>query len=104
MGGVAHLRAALAPAAGPRDRVGGEAGYEHSDPWISFAYLAWVIAFLLGAAVYPRVLKRLEGAVSEHGRASPEAGGHVNTFLSLNTIEITLLLLVVIDMAVKPGA
>ncbi len=82
----------------------GEAGYEHSDPWISFAYLAWVIAFLLGAAVYPRVLKRLEGAVSEHGRASPEAGGHVNTFLSLNTIEITLLLLVVIDMAVKPGA
>ena len=82
----------------------GEAGYEHSDPWISFAYLAWLIAFLLGAAVYPRVLKRVDDAVAEHGRASPEASGYVRNFLALNTIEITLLLLVVIDMAVKPGA
>ena len=82
----------------------GEAGFEHSDPWIGFAYVAWLIAFVLGAAVYPRVLKRVDGAVAEHGRSSAEAAGHVRTFLTLNTIEITLLLLVVVDMTVKPGA
>lgn len=82
----------------------GETGFEHSDPWISFAYLAWLIAFVLGAVVYPGVLKKVEDAVAEHGKSSDEAKSRVGTFLTLNTIEITLLLLVVIDMAVKPGA
>ncbi len=82
----------------------GEVGYEHSQLWVSLAYVGWLIAFVLGAFVYPRVAKRMEEAVERHGRESDEALGQVRRFLALNTIEITVLLLVVVDMAVKPGA
>lgn len=82
----------------------GETPYDHSDPWISVAYLVWVISFLFGVVAYPRVQKKIDSAAAEQGASSAQAAGHVRTFLNLNTIEITLLLLVVIDMAVKPGA
>jgi len=82
----------------------GEAGYKHSQLWVAIAYAGWLIAFALGAFVYPRVAKRLEDAVEQHGRKSDEAVVQVRRFLALNTIEITVLLLVVVDMAFKPGA
>jgi uncharacterized membrane protein len=77
----------------------GEAGYEHSQLWVSLAYLVWLISLVLGAVVYPAMVKR----VQEVGPGTEEGLVRVRRMVNLNSIEIGLLLLVVIDMAVKPG-
>ncbi len=74
-------------------------GYEHSQLWVSLAYLVWLISLVLGAVVYPAMVKR----VQEVGPGTEEGLVRVRRMVNLNSIEIGLLLLVVIDMAVKPG-
>jgi len=78
----------------------GEAGYEHSQLWVSLAYVVWLVSFVLGTAVYPALVKK----VREVGPGTEEGLERVRRLVTLNTIEITLLVLVVVDMAVKPGA
>ncbi len=77
----------------------GEAGYEHSRLWVSLAYVVWLVSFVLGTAVYPALVKK----VREVGPGTEEGLERVRRLVTLNTIEITLLVLVVVDMAVKPG-
>ena len=81
-----------------------EVGYEYSDLWISLAMLAWVLSLVLGVAFYPREGRRIEAAASEGGAAAPAVRQGINRVLTVNAIEVTILLLVVVDMAVKPGA
>ena len=77
----------------------GEAGYEHSQLWVSLAYVVWLISLVLGAGVYPAMVKK----VHEVGPGTEEGLARVRQLVNLNAIEIALLLLVVVDMAVKPG-
>ncbi len=62
----------------------GEQGYEHSQAWVSIAYTGWLAAFAI--------------AVLGYRSADPKR------VLLLNNVEIAILLLLVVDMAVKPGA
>ena len=66
--------------------------------------LAWVLSLVLGVAFYPREARRIEAAASEGGAAAPAVRQGINRVLTVNAIEVTILLLVVVDMAVKPGA
>ncbi len=81
----------------------GEAGYEHSQLWISLAYVGWLIAAVLGAVVYPRLVMRVGQAVASGGGDAARGVAGVRHVLTLNTVEITILLLIIVDMAVKPG-
>jgi uncharacterized membrane protein len=81
-----------------------EVGYEFSDLWISLAMLAWVLSLLLGVAFYPREARRIEAAVADGGPSAPAVRQGINRVLTVNAVEVTILLLVVVDMAVKPGA
>ncbi len=81
-----------------------EVGYEYSDLWISLAMLAWVFSLVLGVAFYPREGRRIEAAAAEGGPGAPAARQSINRLLMVNAIEVTILLAVVVDMAVKPGA
>ena len=74
-----------------------EVGYSYGDLWISLGMLAWIVSLALGVLFYPREERRLE-------RADGDARSTVNRVLMVNSIEITILVLVVVDMAVKPGA
>jgi uncharacterized membrane protein len=81
-----------------------EVGYEYSELWISLAMLAWVLSLVLGVAFYPREGRRIEAAVADGGPSAAGVRRGINRVLTVNAIEVTILLAVVVDMAVKPGA
>lgn len=74
-----------------------EVGYSYGDLWITLGFLAWIFSFVLGVAFYPREQRRLE-------KGDADVRQTVNRVLMVNSIEITVLVLVVVAMAVKPGA
>ena len=53
--------------------------------------------------MHPRLQLRTEEAAGEHGEASAAVAAAARRTLTLNMIELTVLLLIVVDMAVKPG-
>ena len=61
-------------------------------------------SLLLGVAFYPREARRIEAAVTDGGPTAPAVRQGINRVLTVNAVEVTILLLVVVDMAVKPGA
>jgi uncharacterized membrane protein len=80
-----------------------EVGYEFSDLWISLALLAWVLSLVLGVLFYPLEARRIEAAAADGGASAAAVRKGINRVLMVNAIEVTILLLVVVDMAVKPG-
>jgi uncharacterized membrane protein len=81
-----------------------EVGYSYGDLWITLGFLGWLFSLVVGVGYYPRQARKINAAVAEQGPAAAEAQAGIRSILLVNSIEITLLLLVVIDMAVKPGA
>jgi uncharacterized membrane protein len=81
-----------------------EVGYGYDDPWITLGFLGWLFSLALGIGFYPRQARKIDRAVSEEGAASADAQARMGRILLVNSIEILVLLLVVVDMAVKPGA
>jgi uncharacterized membrane protein len=80
-----------------------EAGYDFGDPWIGIGMLGFLISLALGLAYYPRAAKQYERIAAGDGAGSPAAQAIYRRTATVNTFEISVLLLVVIDMAVKPG-
>jgi uncharacterized membrane protein len=81
-----------------------EVGYGYGDLWITLGFLGWLFSLALGIGFYPRQARKVEAAVTAGGQAAPEAHATIGRILLVNSIEITVLLLVIVDMAVKPGA
>jgi uncharacterized membrane protein len=81
-----------------------EVGYSYGDMWISLGFLGWLFSLVVGLGFYPAQARRVEAAVAAGGPAALDAQSAIRRILLVNSIEITILLLVVIDMAVKPGA
>jgi uncharacterized membrane protein len=80
-----------------------EAGYSYGDLWITIGFLGFLISFVLGVGYYPRAGRRYAEAAAAGGAGSPEALAVYGRTATVNMVELTILLLVVIDMAVKPG-
>ncbi len=81
----------------------GEVGYEHSQAWVMIAYTGWLALVVIGAGLHPRLQMRTEEAVGEHGDGSAAVATAVRRTLNANAVELAVLLLIVVDMAVKPG-
>jgi uncharacterized membrane protein len=81
-----------------------EVGYSYGDMWVSLGFLGWLFSLVVGLGFYPLHARKVEAAITAGGAAAPEAQSAIRRILLVNSIEITILLLVVIDMAVKPGA
>jgi uncharacterized membrane protein len=81
-----------------------EVGYSYGDLWITLGFIGWLFSLAVGIAFYPQQARKVAAAVSAGGPAAPEAQAKIRRILLVNSIEITILLLVVVDMAVKPGA
>ena len=80
-----------------------EAGYDFGDLWINVGFLGFLNSFLLGILYYPRAGRRYERIAAGDGPGSPGAEAIYRRTVNVNTYELAILLLVVIDMAVKPG-
>jgi uncharacterized membrane protein len=81
-----------------------EVGYSYGDLWITLGFVGWLFSLALGIGFYTRQARKVEAAVAAGGPAAPEAQATIRRILLVNSIEITVLLLVIVDMAVKPGA
>jgi uncharacterized membrane protein len=80
-----------------------EVGYSYGDLWITLGFLGWIFSLALGLGFYPQQSRRIDAAVAAGGPASADAQAGIRRVLLFNSIEITVLVLVVIDMAIKPG-
>lgn len=79
-------------------------GYSLGDPWISIAFTAWLISFLLGVLYYSRADKRRAAVVESEGLDSDAFLASYRQVSNVNTIELTLLLVAILSMTFKPGA
>jgi uncharacterized membrane protein len=80
-----------------------EVGYGYGDFWITIGFLGFLNSFLIGIAFYPRAGRQYERIAAGDGPGSPAALAIYRRTANVNMYELTVLLLVVIDMAVKPG-
>ena len=80
-----------------------EAGYEFSQLWITLAFIGWAFSFLVGIGYYGPQDKKLQALVKDKGENDPGVAQNVRQALMVNSFEILILVLVVIDMTVKPG-
>lgn len=80
-----------------------EVGYEFSQTWITLGFLGWIISFLVGIGYYGPQDKKLQTLVAAEGPTAPGVVANVRQALLVNSIEILILVLVIIDMTTKPG-
>ena len=72
--------------------------------WLVFPILVWIASFLSGVAFLGPQSGKLSKAIAQHGMDSSEAMGRLRRIFLVSRIELVLLILVVLDMALKPGA
>lgn len=81
-----------------------EGGYDLGEPWILFAIAAWITSFIVGAAFLGPTSKKVGLALAASGGSvTAEAQAGLDRLFMVARMELVLLVLVVIDMAVKPG-
>ena len=68
-----------------------EVGYEYTAPWIVLGFLGSSSAWRSGWATRAGRLRRIDAAAG------------IRRVLAVNALQVLVLLLVVVDMAVKPG-
>lgn len=80
-----------------------EAGYEFSQTWITLAFIGWAFSFVVGIGYYGPQDKKLQALVAADGPTSAGVVANVRQALMVNSVELLILTLVVIDMTTKPG-
>ena len=78
-------------------------GYEFSQFWISAALAMFLASFIVGAGFLGPESGRIDKLMEERGPADPEVESRVARILLVSRIEFVLLVLIVLDMVVKPG-
>lgn len=80
-----------------------EIGYELNEPWLHAGFLGWFLSFAIGVAFYPREGRKREQLIEQHGVEHESVAASVNRVLTVATVDTLIVVLVVIDMTVKPG-
>jgi uncharacterized membrane protein len=70
--------------------------------WIVFPIVVWVASFISGASFLGPESKRLKTAIEREGVDSPEVRQRVERIMLVSRLELGFLILVVLDMALKP--
>ena len=77
--------------------------YDLGQGWVTFGFVVWLLSFIAGAAYLGPESERLSNMVDERGPEDPEYRRRLNRIFLVSRIELLLLILVVLDMVVKPG-
>jgi uncharacterized membrane protein len=72
--------------------------------WVSFGLLGFASTFVIGLFVLAPLSKRTSAAIEASGAHSPEAQALIRRILLVARIDVAVLLLVIVDMVVKPFA
>jgi uncharacterized membrane protein len=70
--------------------------------WVIFGLVGFASTFALGIGVLAPLSKRAAAAIEASGPTSPEAQALVTRILLVARIDVAVLLLVIVDMVVKP--
>ena len=81
-----------------------DADYDFGALWITLGFVGWAISFLFGVGFYGPEGKRREKAIEEHGLEHALVQKSLSRVLTVASIDTLIVLLVVIDMVIKPGA
>jgi uncharacterized membrane protein len=79
-----------------------EGSWSLGDFWVSFGLGVWLFSFVVGATFLGPNSGRYGKLVREQGIESPEAAAVLDKLFLVSRIELALLILVVLDMAIKP--
>ena len=79
-----------------------EIGYSLGDLWISVALAVYLFSFVLGAGFLGPESGRVAALAEERGAADEEVQRRLRRVFLLSRIELVLLILVILDMVVKP--
>jgi hypothetical protein len=80
-----------------------ELDYSVGDTWIWLALAAYVASFIAGAGFLGPESGRIGNLVAERGADDPEVQARIRRILLVSRIELVILILVILDMVVKPG-
>ncbi len=78
-------------------------GWSYSQTWLWLGVLVFAASFVVGAGFIGPEAGRLAKAIEAGGPESPEARMRLNRILVVSRVELVFLLLIVLDMVVKPG-
>jgi uncharacterized membrane protein len=70
--------------------------------WLVFGLIAWAISTAIGVGFLTPRIKTLNALIEEHGERDPAVQAAVTPILLAARLDIALLLLIVVDMTVKP--
>jgi uncharacterized membrane protein len=70
--------------------------------WVVVGLLGYAITFITGVAVLSPLAKKIETLIEEKGTDAPETQATIQRILLVARIDVTVLLLVVVDMVTKP--
>jgi uncharacterized membrane protein len=72
--------------------------------WVVFPIVVWALSFLTGAGYLGPESGRLNTLINREGVEHPEVVARINRIFLVSRVEFVLLVLVVLDMALKPGS
>jgi uncharacterized membrane protein len=77
--------------------------YDLGQGWVMFGFVVWLLSFITGAGYLGPESGRLSKMVDERGPEDPEYQRRLARIFVISRIELLALILVVLDMVVKPG-
>jgi uncharacterized membrane protein len=77
--------------------------YDLGQGWVLFGFIVWLLSASAGAFYLGPESGRLSKVVEERGPDDPEYQARLSRIFVVSRIELVLLILVVLDMTVKPG-
>lgn len=80
-----------------------EGGWEFEDLWVVFGLLGIVATVVIGAGFLGPGGEKLNVLVAEKGPGAPEVVAQQEKMMMLSRLDLAILVLVVLDMAIKPG-
>ena len=81
-----------------------EGGWGWGTVWIDLALAGWALATGVGVLFVGPELGRIDRAAAEHGPESEEVARRVRRLFTVFRFDTVLLIIIVLDMIVKPGA
>jgi uncharacterized membrane protein len=73
------------------------------DLWIILAIIGWAATLVTGAGFLGPETGRISRLIETEGEESPEVQRRIGRVLAISRVDLVVLVLVVIDMVIKPG-
>jgi len=80
-----------------------DGAWDLGQGWVTFGFVVWLLSFIAGAGYLGPESGRLSKLVEDRGPEDAEYQRRLSRIFLISRIELLLLVLVVLDMAVKPG-